>query len=66
MNAPFETELKFQVPVPSLAAVERSIATQTARTLALQARYWVRVVNSTPDAATIVPTATLTSASRSC
>lgn len=44
MNAPFETELKFQVPAPSLAAVKRSIATQTARTLALQARYF-----DTPD-----------------
>ena len=44
MNDPFETELKFQVPLPSLAAVKRSLATQTARTLALQARYF-----DTPD-----------------
>ena len=44
MNGPFETELKFQIPAPSLAAVKRGIATKTARTLALQARYF-----DTPD-----------------
>ena len=44
MNGPVETELKFQVPAPSLAAVKRSISTKTARTVTLQARYF-----DTPD-----------------
>jgi triphosphatase len=44
MNGPFETELKFQIPARSLAAVKQAIATKTARTVALQARYF-----DTPD-----------------
>ena len=39
-----ETELKFQVPMESRKAVKRALATKTARTVELRARYF-----DTPD-----------------